>query len=117
MLSDDLVARIWGPARWEQDAQRAHLRRLRLRALVEYEFPKIPEHTTDIFVEVLFQSTIPLTQAAAYHVVKRLAVRLAEVERGHLLRVLSAAYQDRIRGSDDDVATEADWTAWMRGLG
>ena len=67
-------------------------------------------------MEVLFQSTIPLTQAAAYHVVKRLAARLAEAESGHLLRVLSAAYHDRSRGSDDDVATEADWTAWM-GLG
>lgn len=116
MLIDDLVSRLYGPSMAEAMQIRCDQRRSRLRFGVKHEFPRMRGETCDLLVEVLFQSTIPLLQRNAYRVVKALIPRLETAERCRLLRALSAAYQDCLRISEDELALPVDWEGWIDSL-
>lgn len=116
MLIDDLVSRLYGPSTAEAMQHRCDQRRSRLKFAVEHEFPSMRGETSDLLVEVLFQSTIPLMQRNAYRVVKALISRLETAERGRLLRTLTAAYHDCLLTSEDELAFPADWERWIDSL-
>lgn len=116
MLIDDLISSLYGPSTAEATQIRCDQRRSRLKLAVEHEFPRMRGETSDLLVEVLFQSTIPLLQRNAYRVVKALIPRLDTAERGRLLRTLTAAYQDCIQISENELALPVDWEGWIDSL-